>query len=350
MRKYASNVQQTRVQRNLINGEAGVGTDVAEVDTIITTYHIRANDLREMIPDDLLISVIKSFQIDTSTRRIFPIAKTAPLVSGQLALTARQMDIQRRMQPELKPHRRSPQVVCDNVSEATNQISDLLFSILNGVHGSENKRLHSICIGDMARKNVNFYSRTPLGDKTYWQTNSKELSIRKLQSHVKELYRFIIEAVVGTLKPCFLNTTKDFIWALKTNSEVFAISAEPLIGVHNNVEEPDILIQAMNNLFKRQTAEAFRTSDHETTDQSTRTREPGEGTRVSVTMLRPEDVTDCLDDDYLEERKDLSDLIQVKKNQLHFKLNQIELDPRKCLEFLDETYPICVGTLRSTRP
>lgn len=283
-----------------------------------------------MIGDDILVSVLKSFAFDTSP----PQPARAPLTRIER--------LQRQMRPDVYR--------ADDTHLPVAQIEDtsfptLLIELLQGVHASNNKQLHSICMGDIARKSVNFYTRHPDNDKTYWQSNTKDMSIRKLQSHARELYKFIIEAVTASLKPAYINGTKEFVWVLKTDSTAYAVSTHPLIlqstEIINEDEDEDDVIAMMSNFYSAHNERMGSTI----VDESPSSPENG----LIITPLKESDITDCLAGEYLNERKLLGSIIDNKKAHLLSKLHAFDLDSGRCATFFNESYPICIGSLKLTK-
>lgn len=289
MRIYGgTNVGQTRVKGHQINREDGTEkVGVVEVDAIITKYEIRAQELKEMIGEQLLINVLKSFGFDTF----------------------------------------------DYIFQ--DQITELLLELLRGIHASEDKRLHSICIGDMARGSVNFFSRPPPEDKAYWQSNSRDMAIRRLQAHVRNLYRFVVEAALATLTGVIIKETGEFSWALQTDSHVYSV----------NHFTPEAGFEFTNEDFMN----IYPTNDFWPDEDNNEGEAEDTQKLLTVIEMKPGTVLRCPKEERTEDKRLLNEAIEKKRLQILAKVDDITINTESCKDFLTESYPICVGTMNATR-
>lgn len=257
---HASSIESEEVLReyHVVANSRGDTVKVQKVNTMLTTYTLRAQELREMIGDRLMASVLMSFTFSPEDRDKFV---------------------------------------------------NLLVSLLPGVHAGEDTRLHSICMGDVSRRTVNFFSRIAVTDKTYWEKCTKDLSIKKLQDHAGVLYAFIMRSVMALLRPAFIVSTKEGVWMLRTSDSVFAICNKPLDNIRPINPRQDLFVG--------------RYKHHEVLEW-----EKG------------------VDDPNLLE---IGDMMDAKRNCLIRAAHDIKISQTTCEQFLNDSYPLCVKTMKALR-
>jgi hypothetical protein len=332
MRKHSNNIQHHTL--GMLHGWSGLGNmGVAEVS--ITTYEIRAEELRKMIQDDVLLCVLKSFEFDTSD--------VSRVRAAPKRLEDRISQLTRQMRPYAFVADQSVPMYLED------SFTDMLLELLSGVHASENEKLHSICMGDISRKTVNFFSRSPLNDKTYWQANTRETSIKKIQTHVRELYKFVIEAVTASLKAACIVSTDEFVWFLDANGLTYILSDGPLryspIQTEKNNDAQCFHAQ-MNNFYA---AHMERTVNRDRSVRFDEDSERNERTVVTLTVVDRKEIRECEEEEFPDERRNLANLVETKKAQLLAKLSRFELDSRTCVKFFNESYATCVNTLKTSK-
>lgn len=268
LRDYASSVTSQHIhQYQVVNSDPGDNTvKVMEVNAMLTTYTLRAQEIRDMIGEEWMVKVL-------------------------LCLTHGEND--------------------------RDKFLEMLLALLKGVHANKETRLHSICMGDVSRRTVNFFSRMAINDKTYWQKCPKDVSIKKIQDHVGTLFSFTMGGATALLKPGLVNATKEPVWMLRTSLGVLTVSLHPLNG---NGRRAGMVQKEL--------------------------------TPHSLFLYHYRDNADVLDwNDGLDSKEitAIRDAVTDKRNSLIREAQNIKLSRQTCDQFLNESYPICVESMKASR-
>lgn len=254
--KYISSVERHHKSEKVLTHARGA-VQVHELNTTLTTYTLRAEELRELIDDQLLHMVFESL------------------------------------------------LYRDN-----EHFEVLLSKLLEDIHAGKNARLHSICIGDIARKSVNFLSRAP-SDKTYWAKYPRDASVKKIQDHACVLFEFIMCVVMALIKPGVFVPTGQPMWFLSTKMHVYGFFSQPITGT------------------------------------ATEAQAKGNAKKLSMYELKEADVSEEIANNHPEilAREDMDRFSQIVIDHVH----TIKLEREVCEKFLVDSYPICMNTMKSAR-
>jgi len=73
--------------------------------------------------------------------------------------------------------------------------SDMMYDVLH----HEDPRLHNVCLSDISRGTVRVYSRVSESEECVWATHTKDIAVKVLNEHAKNLFSFLLEAGTQSL-------------------------------------------------------------------------------------------------------------------------------------------------------
>lgn len=278
---YATSVEQASVMRSTDDNSFKVA--------VVTEYTFRAQELREMIGDELLALVFRTFDF-------------IPGISNP------------------------------------SRLIELLKTLLMRVHAGKNDRLHAICIGDVSRLTVNVFSRdTPLA-KGYWQLNSKKLATRRIQQHAKTVYEFIARASAASLTQVFVKQSGKVGLSLRAGDNRVLVITDDSGGISANKKE---------RLNRHQISQLHR--QHNLPDVPEN--------HVVISELHDTDVIQFdtaknkLSPNMLQDANDkfkaLREAVNGKRDAMINFVNELDITPEDCDEFLHNSYHTCLKTYRT---